>query len=323
MIIITVRNGLGNQLFIYAFGVYLKNKYPDYMIKFDFSDLHKIVNGRKTLQFNEIINQPFEELSDDEVRHYYGKKYYKGREANNDHRIDRVIKRRLDRIFKEPEQAIVIDEPIYWKMDDDFIKKIAEYDFKKDEDYLLRGFWESTAFVLPIQKKIKENLLFINKPLDNELLCLIKESESVSVHIRRGDYIKESLKKGFPRTNYNICGETYYRYCINGVSMKIKNPLFIFFSDDPEYVEKTYKWVSNKIVIHNHPDYDDLQMMTFCKHSVLSNSTFAFWGAFLRKEEGITFAPKFHYIQINSEVETTKKEYFYIPKWLYVENELF
>ena len=320
MIILTIRNGLGNQLFIYAFAEYLKNKYPEQEIKLDFSDLHQVVNGRTTMQFNEVFEQPFSELSIDEIRYYTGKSIYRGREASNDHRIDRVIKRRVERLFKKKEKAIVIDEPIYWEVDEEFIQSILNYDFDSNDNYLLRGFWESTVFIEPVSEKIRETLKFKKPPIDSDLSKMIKANEAVSVHIRRGDYIRESEKKGYPRTKYNLCSEEYYKECIEEMSRKVQNPLFLFFSDDPGYVEETYKNIENRIIVKNHPDYDDLQMMSLCKHSILSNSTFAFWGAFLRKNPGITIAPKLHYVQMATENDCVKHNYFRTYGWEYKEN---
>ena len=131
----------------------------------------------------------------------------------------------------------------------------------------------------PIEAPLKEN---------NYLYEIIDKGNSVCVSIRRGDYLSISLKN-----NFFVCDEAYFHRAINLAIRIIKNPVFIFFSDDIEWVKENLKidfpayYESGK-----DPVWEKLRLMYSCKHFIISNSTFSWWAQYLsRNEKKIVISP--------------------------------
>ncbi len=321
MIIITVKNGLGNQLFIYSFGEYLKFRFPEQNIVFDFSDLPYEINNRKTYKFIDVFNVSFEELTISGVRKFRGKKLYMDRPRSNNLTLYEKIDRKIGNILLCINKVKQISEPDYWEIQDDFISFIKMFKPVPGENYIFDGFWENMDYILPIRHKLVENIKFKNNIANKIESKLILNNESVSVHLRRGDYIKESLQEKYPKTFYALCDEEYYKKSIDIIKSNIKEPFFVFFSDEPDFVNSYFKELKNKIVIRGNKDYEDLQLMALCKHNIIANSTFSFWGAFLNKNKGMVIAPRLHYIRMDIN-QNISKEFFKVPGWIYVGNNV-
>ena len=102
---------------------------------------------------------------------------------------------------------------------------------------------------------------------------------AVSVHIRRGDYLSEHFKDGFG----SCCPIDYYLRSIRFIKKKTVNPLFVFFSDDMEWVKENIIEENAIYVDHNHEfdAWQDMYLMSQCKHNITANSSFSWWGAWL------------------------------------------
>ena len=132
--------------------------------------------------------------------------------------------------------------------------------------------------------KIKDKLV-------QKHLNLIKNKNSVAIHIRRGDYLKNPKARCF----HGILGEDYYKKSISYVKKTVKNPFFFIFSDEVELVKKTFFFFNKKnfIFIDTKSTINDLHLMSNCKHFIIANSTFSWWGAWLSKNKHkIILAPK-------------------------------
>lgn len=107
----------------------------------------------------------------------------------------------------------------------------------------------------------------------------------VAVHVRRGDYLHPSNLSAF-----GVCGADYFRTGIQLVKDRYPEARFFFFSDDMEWVRQQ-PWAADGVCVERNglcPDYVDLYLMTLCRHHIISNSTFGFWGAYLAAGEGGT-----------------------------------
>ena len=142
---------------------------------------------------------------------------------------------------------------------------------------------------------IIRNEFKIKAEMDSEngnIAEMIQNSQSVSIHIRRGDYITnpKAIQK------HGVCGLDYYNRCAEQISLKIKSPRFFVFSNDFDWSRKNIKLPNDAIYIgHNGPNeaYKDLQLMSFCKYHITANSTFSWWGAWLAAyKDKIVFVPK-------------------------------
>ncbi len=138
--------------------------------------------------------------------------------------------------------------------------------------------------------KIKLDFTFIKEPSPKTraLMNLMKEW-SVSIHIRRGDYLK------YPNI-YPELWRIYYKTAIDIIKHKVKSPLFFVFSDDIDYVRKHFSWLWDAIFVdHNNGNnsWEDMLLMSSCKHNITAHSTFSWWWAYLNKNpKKIVITPK-------------------------------
>jgi len=162
------------------------------------------------------------------------------------------------------------------------------------DDIYLDGSWQSEKYFADIQAIIRQEFT-VKIPqvgINKELAKQITSCESVSLHIRRGDYISNS------RTNQilGICDLDYYFHCVDCLAQTIKHPYFFIFSDDHEWTRNYLKLPYPAIIVdYNKADknYEDLRLMSQCKHHIIANSTFSWWSAWLSQNpKKIIFAPK-------------------------------
>lgn len=158
----------------------------------------------------------------------------------------------------------------------------------------LEGYWQSEKYFKDIKTIIRQDFTLKRpqKGQNKKLAGLIGSSESVSIHIRRGDYILD------PQVNkvHGTCDLDYYYGAIDKLTKSVHSPSFFIFSDDP-------KWVQDHICLaypttyvdFNGPDkaYEDLSLMSQCRHHIIANSTFSWWGAWLNENpDKMVIAPK-------------------------------
>lgn len=158
----------------------------------------------------------------------------------------------------------------------------------------LEGYWQSEKYFTDIAGIIRQE--FTVKPVqtgkNRELGEEIALCESVSLHIRREDYVSN------PHVNqvHGLCDIDYYFRCVEHLTQTVKNPHFFVFSDDPKWARDSLKQpYPTTLVEHNKADkdYEDLRLMSQCKHHIIANSSFSWWGAWLHpREDKIVIAPK-------------------------------
>lgn len=125
---------------------------------------------------------------------------------------------------------------------------------------------------------------------NQKLIEKINSTNSISVHIRRGDYLESKMNSIYG----GICTNNYYKKAIAEINKKVDdNKLFIFFSDDPDYVREHYKFPNMMIVDWNNGDdsFLDMYLMSKCKYMILANSTFSYWAAMFNNVKKIVICP--------------------------------
>lgn len=314
MIFIKVRNGLGNQMFCYSFGEYLKQKNPNIIVKYDNSELPLSIEGRIVYDVNDIFHNKFEFATVEEIRQYCGKPYFITRTYGKNRNIIYKLISKINAVTRYNSEVVYYKEPDYWIDQSEFVKKIVSTEFDERKTYLFDGYWENMEYLSWIDAK--EIFTFPQYICELKVINELKEENSVSVHVRRGDYLKNKDK---PMTEFDLCGMDYYKSAIEIIESKVNNPHYYFFSDDISYVEDAFSFISNKTIVRGMKDYQDLYLMSICKHNIIANSTFSFWGAYLNKNCGIVIAPELHYIRKEIEREIVKK-FFYIEGWIYLNN---
>jgi len=261
MVITKIFGGLGNQMFQYAVGKAVAIRKND-ILKLDIDNFKNDSFGRVYKLHNFYIK--------DEIATNYEIKRLKGydgifRKVFN--KLGLEIKRSSS--YYNERNLMCFDEGVFCKYGDIY----------------LDGFWQNEKYF----KNIREELLkiFIPKNISDtaqKFLEQIQNGESVSIHIRRKDYL--SLKH-----IYYICELDYYKKAIELMKSKVMNPKFFVFSDDIDWCKKNLG--IQAIYIENTIDIDDLFLMKNCKHNIIANSTFSWWGAWLNENENkMVIGPK-------------------------------
>lgn len=163
------------------------------------------------------------------------------------------------------------------------------------EDMYLSGYFACEKYYSDILYDLREKIQFppSDNPLNPELAQEMRQCASVSVHIRRGDYLNEENRAMFG----NICTDAYYRKAMELMKEEVPDAHFYLFSDDVSYVEQKYQGEEFTVVDINHgkDSFYDMWLMSNCKHNICANSTFSFWGARLNgNERKIMIRPTIH-----------------------------
>lgn len=162
----------------------------------------------------------------------------------------------------------------------------------KKNQYII-GVFQNARMVEAIEKDVKRCFTFQpfiderNQKLEKEMaIC-----ESVAIHVRKGkDYAQRVWYQ-------NTCSVEYYQKAIQLISEKVNHPSFYVFTDNPEWVKEHFKDFTYTLVEGNPASgwgsHFDMQLMSMCKHNIISNSTYSWWSAFLNPHsDKIVIAPK-------------------------------
>lgn len=163
-------------------------------------------------------------------------------------------------------------------------------------DVYLDGYWQSEQYFSAVERQIRDDFSFRKAPDADNQGCLdqINSVCAVSVHIRRGDYVNN------PNVNaiHGTCDLDYYQRAIEFLRTRVSSEVlhFFVFSDDPEWVRENVNF-GNATTFVSHNDatknYEDMRLMSACKHHIIANSSFSWWGAWLNPDsDKVVVAPK-------------------------------
>lgn len=251
MLVVKSFGGLGNQIFQYLFYEYLKLDNDD--VYFDISDF-KVHNHHYGFELDKVFNVDFDIPS---------------KNLNNIHYNDLSF---FYRIFCK-----LFDAELTKK--NEFVERtgalvLNRTSFKRD--LYFKGFWQNSHYV---KECSHVKLHFKNKlsGKNRELLERLKDCDTVSLHIRGGDYINNSSLGA-------VCTKKYYREAISHIKKQISSPVFLVFSDDVEYARTILadEGQVNYVTWNTGEDSSkDMQLMASCKHNIIANSSFSWWAAWL------------------------------------------
>ncbi len=157
---------------------------------------------------------------------------------------------------------------------------------------ILAGYFQNEKYFKSVEQEIRAGFRFRNK-LDNrnkQIAGSMALTNSVSVHIRRGDYVTDN------KTSLKPCSPDYYKKALDKIRHKISDPSFFVFSDDMEWVKQKLNFGSSPVQYIDwntgNSSYIDMQLMSLCKHNIIANSSFSWWGAWLNNNlEKTVIAP--------------------------------
>lgn len=161
-------------------------------------------------------------------------------------------------------------------------------------DVYIEGYWQSEKYFKDSEGLLRKDFTFKKKfdRDDRPYEKKIRESNAISVHVRRGDYVFD--KKTYQ--SHGVCGLDYYRKAANLIAKYEVNPVFFVFSDEPEWVVSHLRFgFPTTYIAHEGADrtYQDMRLMSLCQHHIIANSSFSWWGAWLNpKPDKTVIAPK-------------------------------
>lgn len=275
MLVVCMGDGLGNQMFQYAFYKALEKNYPDNKIMMDIFRIYggNIHNGFELekvfgIKVNECSKRVAFQLSD--YYPLYKKRYWF---INKIHGIRRYL-------VGKKKSFIIQDDPTAFY---DEVFKLS-----KLNSYMFKGNWVNENYFKNIEEILRKDFTFPefkdqrNIQYSRDML----NTTSVSVHIRKGDYLSTDM------INLDI---KYYIDAKNIIENNIENPKYYIFTDDKNAISEYLKIFPNYVLVEGNSkenSYCDMQLMTCCKHNIIANSTFSFWGAYLNSnKDKIVIAP--------------------------------
>lgn len=158
----------------------------------------------------------------------------------------------------------------------------------------IEGFFQSELYFKWVENDLRNDFKF-DAPISNETKQIesrIRSTNSISLHIRRGDYVQKKRYKEV----YAECTIEYYQRAVDYIAERYPEPSLFIFSDDIAWVRKNLKIPYRSIYVsHNTGEnsYEDMYLMSLCSHNIIANSSFSWWGAWLNNnKDKIVIAPE-------------------------------
>jgi hypothetical protein len=143
----------------------------------------------------------------------------------------------------------------------------------------LRGYWQSEKYFAHIADVIRRDFTFpaFSNTQNAEMAEQIAETTAISLHVRRGDYVHLDA--------HVLCDQAYYDHALERLLPTLDtDPTVFVFSDDPDWAKENLPLPCKKVVVDfNWPeaDFEDMRLMSLCRHNIIANSSFSWWGAWL------------------------------------------
>ena len=268
MVVVEINGGLGNQMFQYA--LYLKFKSLGKDVCIDDEILVDKLNDNRALKVFDVFNLKYD-LCSKSVSH---------KMADEDIRLLYRLRRK---IFGRKSKDTFYAET---DLENNYYPQVLSMD-----NVYLAGVWQCENYFSDIRDSIIKNYTFkyedINRPSIKRIVARIADTNSVSIHLRKGDYVNNP---GYD----DICTLEYYEKAIAYIKECVDNPVFYVFSDDISFARNVFD-VNNYVFVDEHKGitaHCDMYLMTKCKHNIIVDSSFSWWGAWLNQnDEKIVICP--------------------------------
>lgn len=288
--IIKYNGGLGNQMFQYAFACALQDKF-NAEILFDFSYFEDV----KTL--DEVTTRNFELKAYD----------LESIEATQED-LSKVkkpeFKSKIKNTFAKKFPTLFGINYVREKKNTIFDKNLL-----KDNYIYFEGYFQNEKYFNSLRDSLLKHFS-LKEPLNEKnqsILSQIKQTNSISIHVRRGDYITLD----YANKIHGVCPIEYYEKAIKYISQRVENPHFFIFSDDINWVNENLKiqYPYTVIDFNQNKGWLDMNLMKNCKHNITANSSFSWWGAWLNENpDKIVIAPK-KWLAKKQKCDTTAKNW--------------
>lgn len=272
MIIVKLWGGLGNQMFQYATARRLAIKHKT-EVGLDLS-WFSLTNNQDSTRFFELDSFKLKKNVIEHPEDLDIIPYRPGRLGT---------KNIISRKYRSPDTYILYREQQY---------SLNKPVLRAPNNTYLEGNWTTEKYFIDIRPKVLHDFSWREKPTikNREIISELKmELNSVSLHIRRGDFLNKTTFK-----HHGILGLDYYYQAECAIKKTVDKPHFYIFSDDIGWVKNNLRLKSQmSFVSHDRKGTDDMCIMKECKHAIIANSTFSWWAAWLNTNPGkVVIAPK-------------------------------
>lgn len=252
-IIVNMACGLANRMFQYTYYLFLKKKGYDVMV--DFYQSAKLAHEK--VAWNDIFpSAKIEQASHWDVL----------RLAGGSDIFSKIRRKYL------PALSRVVNMPTAFD---------AQLPVQDGKDKYVIGVFQNASVVEFVEQEVKGRFSFVpfSDNFNKAMLAEITECNSVGIHVRKGkDYMSRIWYQ-------NTCPVEYYHRAMAKIKESVDHPIFFVFTDNPQWVKDNFKGIDYRLVEGNPADgwgsHFDMQLMSLCKHNIISNSTYSWWGAFL------------------------------------------
>ncbi len=257
MLIVRLHGGLGNQLFQFAYGLYLQTclKRNDVF----FCKLQYRGEIERTFSIS-MINSKLNFIDAGEFIRF------------KDARINKVYN-------------FLLGSNYFVEKKSNLTQKYLPKRFPSGSLFL-DGYWQKYSIVNYVKDALKAELVLNNSSSMNFLnyrKLILDQPKSVSLHVRRTDFIATEKN----RSIFAICGVDYYQKAIDYLKDNLGDSLtFFVFSDDLSWVESNLIFTDKVFFVEGNLDFEDLSLMSLCSHNIIANSTFSWWAAWLNDSKG-------------------------------------
>ncbi len=203
--------------------------------------------------------------------------------------------KRPDRLMRAIQKWLPLGPVIYYQQKAfGFDEGLLHLKAMHQRDLFLFGYWQAFPYLEAIRPILQSEFKTKRSTADHyqPYLDQIRSSESVMIHIRRGDYVDSPSAAKF----HGVLALSYYQQAIEVLLLNRPNAHFFIFSDDLPWAKEALPQDLKITFVENSSESDaaaqELQLMYACKHHVIANSSLSWWGAWLKQEcGGLVFAP--------------------------------
>lgn len=269
MIIARLMGGLGNQMFQYAAGRRLAAAHG---VELKLDDRFFRTQEKRSFQLDRL-NTRATLASEGEIAAFF----VKGRLGRIQRAISCAVRRR-------PVPRVMEERHFHF---DSLVLQAT------DETYL-DGYWQSEKYFADVADLLRDEFTLRAPPSPEtiRLAAEIADATAVSIHVRRGDYIQETVTKEV----HGVCGIDYFTAAVEAIRAQVASPHFFIFSDDPEWAQENLHFEPRMTFIArggDDCDHEHLWLMSRCAHQIIANSSFSWWAAWLNPNPGKTIvAPR-------------------------------
>lgn len=267
--IVLLQNGLGNQMFEYAFYLAMKQKYPDTIISTYLFQRRSDHNG---LEINSLFQIAWDEDRRwDFMVRFCRKCYYLSRSKGLTALCAHIALKVLDALH----MGLCIEKPEIPYRQSDYVWK--------NHYRIFWGGWMSEQWFASVKDRIRQDFTFDLSRCSQQTRMLLEKlsqhtAETVAIHIRRGDYLQNPQY-------LDICDKTYYKEAIKFMEERFSAIYYYIFSDDTDWCKSNLPLPLENITYvdwnQGSDSWQDMLLMSHCRNNIIANSSFSWWAAWL------------------------------------------